>query len=85
MKADRCDLCSSGRLLPRRVRHLYRAGRRALVVMDNVPAYVCNQCGHRYFDGEVVEEMDRVSRRRSQLKRKVTLPQFTFRAVKTAR
>jgi len=56
-----------------------------LVVMDNVPAYVCNQCGHRYFDGEVVEEMDRVSRRRSQLKRKVTLPQFTFRAVKTAR
>ena len=78
MKGDRCDFCESGRLRARRVRHYHRVGNSGLVVMDRVPAYVCDQCGHRYFDAEVVKEMERLSRRRSLLKDRVSFPRVQF-------
>jgi len=32
------------------------------VLIENVPAYVCVQCGERCYDAAVAEEMDRIMR-----------------------
>jgi YgiT-type zinc finger domain-containing protein len=47
MEGEICDFCFEGRLQPNQVREYYRVGK-GLVVMENVPAYVCNKCGERY-------------------------------------
>ncbi|SMB90238.1 YgiT-type zinc finger domain-containing protein [Thermanaeromonas toyohensis ToBE] len=33
-----------------------------LVIIEGVPAHVCQQCGERYFDSEVALKMDRIVR-----------------------
>ena len=32
-----------------------------VVVLDDVPALVCVQCGEQFFEGSVVEEMERLA------------------------
>lgn len=84
MEGERCDFCRSGRLRAQRVREYYRLGR-GLVVIDNVPAYVCGQCGHRYFEARVTRGMRRLSRRRSLLKDRVSFPRVSFNALRAPR
>ena len=84
LRGDRCDFCEAGRRQGRRVRHYHRVGS-GLIVMDAVPASVCDQCGHRYFDAEVVKEMERLSRRRSRLKDRVSYPRVRFTQVGAAK
>lgn len=81
MEGDRCDFCESGRLHSRRVREYYRVGR-GLLVIDDVPAYVCNRCGERYYDAHVAKQMRLLSKRRSSLKGKVSFPRVNFKKVK---
>ena len=84
LRGDRCDFCEAGRRQGRRVRHYHRVGS-GLIVMDAVPASVCDQCGHGYFDAEVVKEMERLSRRRSRLKDRVSYPRVRFTQVGAAK
>jgi len=71
-----CDFCD-GRLRPRRVRVVRSRGRK-LIVIDNVPATVCDQCGMRYYDAPVVRSMEALLKRSGARKRtiKVALTQF---------
>lgn len=81
MEGERCDFCKSGRLRARLVREYYRVGR-GLIIMDDVPAYVCAECGHRYFEAQVTRDMRRLSRRRSLLKDRVSLPRVSFKVLR---
>ena len=76
MEGDRCDFCD-GRLSGRRVREYYRVGR-GLVVIDDVPACVCSQCGERYFAAAVAKEMRALARGRSRLPRRISFPRVRF-------
>jgi len=84
MEGERCDFCQSGRLRARQVREYYRVGR-GVIVIDDVPAYVCAQCGHRYFDAWVTRDMRSLSRRRSLLKDHVALPRVSFKVLRAPR
>ncbi|MFH1288969.1 MAG: type II toxin-antitoxin system MqsA family antitoxin [bacterium] len=53
-----CYFCK-GMVEDRSVTVDYRWGDR-LVVIRNVPAHVCNQCGERYYDAEVSRRMERI-------------------------
>lgn len=77
MEGDRCDFCE-GRLNSRRIREYYRVGK-GLVVIDDVPAYVCNRCGERYYDAEVAKRMRALARQRSSLQEKVSFPRVRFK------
>ena len=83
MEGDRCDFCESGRVRGRRVREYYRVGK-DLLVIDDVPAYVCDRCGERYYDAHVAKQMRLLSRRRSSLKEKVSFPRVNFKKVKVS-
>ena len=82
MDGDRCDFCD-GRLSVRRVREYYRMGR-GLVVIDDVPAWVCSQCGERYFAAAVAKEMRTLARGRSRLPQRISFPRVRFGKVRAS-
>jgi YgiT-type zinc finger domain-containing protein len=81
MVGEICDFCLEGRLAPDQVREYYRVGK-GLVVMENVPAYVCNKCGERYYDAHVAKEMRKLGKRRRQAKQRISFPLLRFEAKK---
>lgn len=55
-----CKLCG-GRVVPKKV-DVQRNWRGGLVIITDVPAHVCEQCGEQYFDAAVALEMDRIKK-----------------------
>ena len=59
-KALPCEFCESAEGLEDRLVTVYRSRGGQHFIFERVPATVCRACGHRYFGGGVVEEMDRL-------------------------
>ena len=59
-KLDRCALCN-GRLEEGATEFMARAGGE-VVIINNVPAYVCEQCGEPYYTAEISRKIDAVMR-----------------------
>jgi YgiT-type zinc finger domain-containing protein len=55
--SETCYFCARGVLEERRVTVDFRWGEK-LTIIHNVPATVCNECGERYYDASVVEQME---------------------------
>jgi len=53
---DLCDLC--GGELERKKVNLELHIRKELLICEDLPAEVCNQCGEKYFSAEVSEKID---------------------------
>ncbi|MBI2339812.1 MAG: type II toxin-antitoxin system MqsA family antitoxin [Deltaproteobacteria bacterium] len=51
--------------------------KKELTIIENVPAWVCTQCGEEVFEGPVVEEMERVARAKKK-KGTVVVPVKVF-------
>lgn len=49
MSKIRCEACGIGRCREIRAPYLLKVGRHMLVMPDS-PAYICDICGHRFFD-----------------------------------
>lgn len=60
MIPDRCTFCK-GRLEERKTEFIVRAGGEVVVIKD-VPAYVCEQCGEAYYTPEISRKIDGVMR-----------------------
>ena len=54
-----CDHCSSGILRPTRIRTAFWRGE-SLVVVQNIPAMVCPDCGEEYVADPTVVQLDRM-------------------------
>ena len=53
-----CEYCDSSAGLEDRPVTVYRHRGAQHYIFENVPAKVCRHCGHRYFDHDVVEQME---------------------------
>jgi hypothetical protein len=51
LSSIRCEACGIGHCRAIRAPYLIKVGHYMLVMPDS-PAYVCDICGHRFFDGE---------------------------------
>lgn len=47
-------------------------------IFENVPAWVCNQCGERYYDGSVLEKIDDLIKQKPKPKRSLSIPAYEF-------
>jgi YgiT-type zinc finger domain-containing protein len=56
MIPDRCTFCK-GRLEERKTEFIARAGGEVVVIKD-VPAYVCEQCGEEYYTPAISRKID---------------------------
>jgi len=71
-----CYFCK-GRLACKIIRHVHRWGDR-IVIFDDVPAEVCQQCGEIYFSPEVLKLMDEMTLREYKPKAVLPVPVFSL-------
>lgn len=58
---ETCYFCGRGVLEEQRVTVDFRWGE-CLVIIENVPAKVCTECGERYYAAKIVREMERIAK-----------------------
>ena len=61
-----CDICGQDGVRIRRVTRTYGKGKDLLVV-ENVPALSCPQCGESYLTAETLHEIERIKLHRKSL------------------
>jgi YgiT-type zinc finger domain-containing protein len=66
MIPDRCSFCK-GKLREGKTEFLARAAGEVIVIKD-VPAYVCDQCGEAYYTAEISRKIDGVMQSAHQKK-----------------
>lgn len=49
-----------------------------LTLIENVPAWVCDNCGEQYFEPEVCEELDRLRKAPPATKKIVQIPVYNY-------
>jgi len=54
-----CLMCRTGETAPGTVTDSFRKGD-TLVIVKDIPAQVCTQCGEPYLDGEVAEVIEKL-------------------------
>ena len=75
---ERCYFCR-GQVIPKRVRHVHEWGERVLIFED-VPAEVCQQCGEVYFGPEALKMMDEVTLGQNEAATYLRVPVFSMAA-----
>jgi YgiT-type zinc finger domain-containing protein len=59
-KMETCYFCKKGVLEDKKVTVDFRWGSK-LIVIEEVPAKVCNECGEKYYSAEVSREMEKIA------------------------
>ena len=72
-----CYFCK-GRVIEQKIPVDFRWGD-DLVVIEDVPAGVCQQCGEKYFDAKVYKEMERLAKTKEKPIKQVTINVLHFR------
>ena len=75
-EGETCEYCG-GPIVEKRVT-LHRKVRRRYVLIENVPAGVCTQCGTRHYAANVLKTMEESLRGRRQAKRKVLVSVYSL-------
>jgi len=73
---NKCYFCK-GKLARKRIRHVHRWGTR-IIIFDDVPAEVCQQCGEVYFSPEVLKLMDEMTLQDYKPKAVLSVPVFSL-------
>jgi YgiT-type zinc finger domain-containing protein len=73
-----CSFCG-GKVVEKRVSVDYRLGKE-LIIFEQVPAGVCQQCGEKYYTSDVAKELEQLALDKSVQHHKViTVPVKNFR------
>ncbi len=75
---DKCYFCR-GEVTEQQITIDYRWGD-TLVVIRDVPAGVCQQCGEKYLASGVYKELERLAKGKSHLMGKMTVDILAFQA-----
>lgn len=73
---SRCHLCGGSTEQQRVTAENWWGDRLALV--ENVPAWVCNDCGEKYFDAQICEQLDQLRRQPPPADRTLEVPVYNF-------
>jgi len=73
MTGEICARCCEGRLEAKRGREYFRYGQ-AFVIIEDVPAWVCNKCGERYHHARVYKKMRQIAAHSDQITEHVSVP-----------
>lgn len=75
-ESETCEYCS-GSIVEKRVT-LHRKVRGQYVLLENVPAGVCTQCGTRYYAANVLKTIEASIRGRRQAERELLVPVYSL-------
>ena len=71
-----CYFCK-GKVVGKRIRHVHYWGN-DIVVFENVPAEVCQQCGEVYFAPDVLAMMDKATLKKQKPDKTLKVPVFSL-------
>ena len=77
-----CYFCK-GEVVEQRIQHVHQWGEK-IIVFEDAPAEVCQQCGEVYFSPEVLEKMDEVTMGEEKPKATISVPIFSLAEAPTA-
>ena len=75
-KGERCEYCH-GVIVEKRV-SLSRKSKGKYVLIENVPAGVCTECGTRYYAANVLKTIEETIRGRRKAMREVLVPVYSL-------
>ena len=78
MTGEVCVRCCEGHLEATRGREYFRHGQ-SLVIIEDVPAWVCNKCGERYHQARVYKKMRQIAAHSDQIAEHVSIPVARYR------
>ncbi|UUX93124.1 type II toxin-antitoxin system MqsA family antitoxin [Methanoplanus endosymbiosus] len=64
MIPDRCSYCK-GKLNTKKTEFIAESGEKIIVIRE-IPAYICNQCKEAYFTPEISRKIDEIMKRLPQ-------------------
>lgn len=73
---ESCEYCG-GTIAEKRVT-IHRKSRGNYVLLENVPAGVCTECGMRYYAANVLKTIEESVRGRRKAEREVVVPVYTL-------
>ncbi|MFQ5707835.1 MAG: YgiT-type zinc finger protein [bacterium] len=73
LEGERCDFCEKGTLKAKRVREIFRKNQ-DIVLIDDVPAFVCNHCGERYYLADVNRKLRDIAENQEKIKNRISVP-----------
>lgn len=73
---ERCEYCG-GQIMEKRV-DLPRKVAKKYVLVENVPAGVCAECGTRYYAANVLKTIEEIVRRRRKAAKEVIMPVYSL-------
>ncbi len=68
-----CHFCG-GEVVEKRVTIDYRWGEDLIMLVENVPAGICQICGEQYLKAEIVKEMEKLAHSKEKPKKMVEIP-----------
>ncbi len=75
-EGERCEYCG-GQIVEKTVT-VYRTTKRKHVLIENVPAGVCTQCGTRYYAANVLKMIEESVRSRRKADREERVPVYSL-------
>jgi len=75
-KGERCEYCK-GVIIEKKV-SLSRKAKGTYVVIENVPAGVCKECGTRYYAANVLKTVEETIRGRRKADRQIRIPVYSL-------
>ena len=73
MTGEVCVRCCTGHLEATRGREYFRSGQ-SVVIIEDVPAWVCNKCGERYHHAHVYKKMRQIAAHSDEITEHVRVP-----------
>lgn len=75
-EGERCEYCNG--VIREKTTELSRKVRGKYVVIENVPAGVCSECGTRYYAANVLKSIEEALRGRRRAIREVQVPVYSL-------
>lgn len=75
-EGEHCEYCG-GTIVEKRV-NLTRKVEDRYVLIENVPAGVCTECGTRYYTANVLKTVEEIVRGRRKAEREVLVPVYSM-------
>ena len=72
----KCYFCK-GNIVKKKISHVHQWGEK-IIIFEDIPAEVCEQCGEVYFSPDAIEIMDKATREISKIKKRVEVPVAKF-------
>jgi len=80
LEGEGCDFCKTGTLQFERCREIFRQNGE-LIVIQNVPTFVCNNCGMYYHLANVAKKMRSIADNKVKIKDKISIPLAEYEMV----